>query len=250
MTIAYHHEENLHSLVGAKAGMKHLLAEAGVRSVLDVGCGTGTWLRAAQEAGVTEVMGVDGVAVDASVLHVREADRQVADLTKPWRCDRRFDLAICLEVAEHLPLSSAPVLIDTLVAHADLICFSAACPDQPGENHINCQWPAWWQRLFNERGFACDDSLRWRWWNDEQIEPWYRQNAFLARRSPHAGEEARIPNVVHPAMLDHLIAGRQNAIFEDHRTQIENGALPLKWSLMLPLRAVLAKGRRYFTSHH
>lgn len=248
MSIAYHHDDNLHTLDGAKAGVKYLIAGKGIHSLLDVGCGTGTWLRAAQDAGVQEVMGVDGVAVDAAALHIKDTDRHVADLTKPWRAERRFDLAICLEVAEHLPVDAAPVLIDTLVAHSDIVCFSAACPDQPGENHINCQWPDWWQQLFNERGFACDDSIRWQWWNDDRIEPWYRQNAFVARRSDKAGNEPRIPRVVHPAMLSHLIAGQQNAMFEEHRRQIENGALPLTWSLLLPLRAVVAKVRRAIAS--
>jgi SAM-dependent methyltransferase len=244
MTPAYHYEANSHSLPAARAGMEYLLADRPVRCLLDVGCGTGTWLRAALEAGVQEVMGVDGVPLETA-LHIPRETRQVADLTQPWSAGRRFDLALCLEVAEHLPASAAAVLIDTLTAHADHVCFSAACPHQPGESHLNCQWPAWWQRLFNERGFACDDSLRRRWWDDPRLEPWYRQNAFTAHRSSDAGSEPRLPSVIHPEMMSLLVTGQEQALFEQHRAQIEQGRLPSSWNLLLPVRASAAKLSRW-----
>ncbi len=41
-----------------------------VRSVMDVGCARGTWLRAWIKQGVTDVRGVDGAYVDSSQLEV------------------------------------------------------------------------------------------------------------------------------------------------------------------------------------
>lgn len=215
-----------------------------VTSMLDVGCGTGTWMKAALNQGIIDVRGVDGVAVDPDQLHIPSSRRTLADLTKPWQAERRFDLVVCMEVAEHLPESAADILIQTLVTHGDIICFSAACPNQAGENHINCQWPAWWQCRFNDHGFTCDDSLRWRWWNQEDIEPWYRQNTFFARRSNTAGNEPRIASVVHPAMLPSLMAGTQTGRFEEHQTLIEQGCMSLTWYLTLPWRALLNKVMR------
>jgi len=92
--------------------------------------------------------------------------------------------------------------VRSLVTHSDIVLFGAACPGQPGQQHINCQWPEWWQKIFNSYGYLCDDSFRWKIWDDRRIEPWYRQNTFLARSdATKAGTEARLPPVVHPDMM-------------------------------------------------
>ena len=93
--------------------------------------------------------------------------------------DQRFDLALCLEVAEHLPASSAPVLIESLVSAAPVVLFSAAVPEQGGVHHINEQWPSYWEKLFAERGLRKFDVIRPLIWNNCSIQPWYRQNLYL-----------------------------------------------------------------------
>ncbi|MCX6856070.1 MAG: class I SAM-dependent methyltransferase [Verrucomicrobia bacterium] len=244
MSASYHYEDNSHCPASAAVGMGYMLEKQAIRSVLDVGCGTGTWLRAALDAGVSEVAGVDGVYLDKG-LHIPIESRSITDLTKPWNAGKRFDLVLCLEVAEHLPQSAANTLIDTLTAHADTIFFSAACPNQAGEGHLNCQWPQWWQGLFNERGFTCDDSIRWRWWHDSRIEPWYRQNCFRAHKNASTGKEPRIASVIHPDMFESVTDGLRNQILDQQITQIENGRLSWSWNLMLPFRSSVAKAQRW-----
>lgn len=249
MSAFYHYEDNSHSSDSAAVGMGYILEMHAPHSILDVGCGTGTWLRAALEAGVAEVEGVDGMYLGEG-LHIPIESRSITDLTQAWNAGKRFDLALCLEVAEHLPITAAPTLIDTLTAHTDAIVFSAACPNQAGEGHLNCQWPQWWQQLFNERGFACSDSIRWRWWNDSRIEPWYRQNCFIARRDQDAGTESRIDSVIHPDMFQSLSDGLRNQILSQQITQIENGRLSWSWNFMLPIRASVAKTNRWLRSQN
>ena len=79
-----------------------------------------------------------------------------------WNLEPKFDLALCLEVGEHLESRAAKVLVEALAAHADEIVFSAACPGQPGRHRVNCQWPGYWQGMFDESGFSCSDAIRWR----------------------------------------------------------------------------------------
>src|SRR3954469_15441532 len=55
------------------------------RSVVDVGCGIGTWLRAFREAGVERIQGVDGEYVDRRQLLIDESAFQAHDLTQPLR---------------------------------------------------------------------------------------------------------------------------------------------------------------------
>ena len=184
MTIDYDHSRGRHTREGAFAALSAVFRTMPPASLLDVGCGTGTWLRAATELGVRFVVGVDGIAVPEDTLHLVEQHIKILDLSRPFDLGRQFEMALCLEVAEHLPEASAHGLISSITRHADVVLFSAACPGQPGQHHVNCRWPEYWQAHFNSLGYACHDTVRWKIWHDENIEPWYRQNMFLAEKSP------------------------------------------------------------------
>lgn len=148
-------------------------------SVIDVGCGTGTWLSVFQELGVGEVFGVDGAYVDRARLEI-PAERFLAfDLTKPLRLDQTFDLAVSLEVAEHLPEDSADEFVESLTRLSPVVLFSAAIPHQGGTNHVNEQWPDYWAAKFSSHGFVAVDCLRRKVWNNGDVEWWYAQNMLL-----------------------------------------------------------------------
>ncbi len=199
MSVDYSHAMNRHTSQGAAAALSILLEGCCPQSLLDVGCGTGTWLRAALDHGVAEVVGLDGVAVPSDGLHVPADLIRICDLLGDWELDRRFDLVLCLEVAEHLPEEAAPAFVKKLTDGGDRIFFSAANLWQQGQHHVNAQWPVFWQALFNQNGFVCHDTLRWKIWEEEAIEPWYRQNLFLAEKDTAlAGREPRLHGVVHP----------------------------------------------------
>lgn len=150
-----------------------------MESVVDVGCGTGAWLKVFCESGVTDVLGIDGAYVDPSQLEVPEDRFRVADLNSFVPPRGRYNLALCLEVAEHLPESSADSLIDALVALSDLVLFSAAIPLQGGRGHVNEQWPGYWAKRFAQRGYLPLDVLRHRIWDEPDVAPWFAQNTIL-----------------------------------------------------------------------
>jgi SAM-dependent methyltransferase len=240
--IDYDHVSNRHSLEGPEAALRLLFAKGVPASLLDVGCGTGTWLKASYDAGVSEVFGIDGVDIPMENLLFPESQFQQMDFSKPIDLGRRFDVVLCLEVGEHLEKESASTLIDSLTTHSDYVIFSAACPDQPGQHHVNCQWPEYWQNLFNKRGYVCSDKVRWDLWANETIEPWYRQNMFTARYSPdEAGNEPRISDVIHPAMLTWLACDPRGRFYSENAVSIAKGRLPFTWYLTVPFRALAAK---------
>ena len=149
------------------------------RSVLDVGCGTGTWLSEFAKHGVTEGLGLDGPWVDTDMLEI-PADRfRRENLEAPFRLGKKFDLVVSLEVAEHLSPAAAKGFVETLTAHSDVVLFSAAVPEQDGYHHQNEQWPDYWIDLFAAQGFRMLDVLRPVFWDDEKVAFWYKQNGMI-----------------------------------------------------------------------
>lgn len=172
-------------------------------SVVDIGCGTGKWLATALELGAKDILGVDGNWVDRGQLAIPPERFVAHDLTTPVKLARRFDLAISLEVAEHLPAAAAGVFVQSLCEAADVVLFSAAIPGQGGRRHVNEQWPAYWADLFGTCGYACYDYLRPKVWNDSRVAWYYAQNSLIFVRNGRDyrfGEATTSLPLVHPAL--------------------------------------------------
>jgi len=167
------------SAAAARRIVSIIAAALEVGSVLDVGCARGTWLAAWRDAGCRDVFGIDGPYVDRDQILIDPACFMTADLAAPFSLGRRFDLAQCLEVAEHLPASRSLSLVADLTAHSDAVLFSAAPPGQGGAGHINEQPYAFWQKLFAQRGYVACDVLRPALRTDRTIPYWYRYNIVL-----------------------------------------------------------------------
>jgi len=149
------------------------------RSVVDVGCGIGTWLAACRELGVEKVFGVDGAYVDRTELMIPESAFKPHDLATPLELADRFDLVMSLEVAEHVPAASAKGFVRTLVKLGPVVMFSAAIPHQGGTGHINEQWPEYWAELFSEFGYLVVDCIRPLVWDNPLVEYYYAQNILV-----------------------------------------------------------------------
>jgi len=204
MSVPYIHDEITHNPEAATHVLPVLFEIYKPSSILDVGCGLGNWIQVAKKMGVMDIVGVDGAYVDRSLLKIAPNEFVEKDLTKPFDLGRRFDLAISLEVAEHLPDSCADAFVQSITQHADVVLFSAALPGQGGQNHINEQWPEYWQAVFEKHGFIMLDCIRPKIWNDTRIERWYRQNIFLVVKKGHALTEnanTQILSLVHPELL-------------------------------------------------
>jgi SAM-dependent methyltransferase len=149
------------------------------QSVVDVGCGVGTWLSVFLDHGVQDVLGLDGSHVPLDMLMIPRKAFQSADLAQPAPIGRLFDLALSVEVAEHLPMDAAEAYVSFLTSLAPVVVFGAAIPFQGGTEHVNEQWPDFWAGLFKKRGYAVADAIRPRIWNNENVEPFYRQDLLI-----------------------------------------------------------------------
>ncbi len=105
-------------------------------SVMDFGCGTGNYLIQFAQKGC-QVLGVEGS--QAGIQRVPESVTAIHfDLREPLLTNKRFDLVMSIEVAEHIPHKYSSVLVASICRHAkELIVFTAAPPNAPGEDHIN-----------------------------------------------------------------------------------------------------------------
>ena len=168
------------------------------RSLVDVGCGLGAWAHTAIRLGVEDVIGVDGDWVEPSMLLIPPACFETRDVSRPLRLERTFDLAISLEVAEHLAPEVGPAFVAELVALAPAVLFSAAIPFQGGEGHRNERWQSYWAGLFRDAGYAPFDVVRPAMWGDDGVEPWFAQNAILYLSRERAANVALAPTTVGP----------------------------------------------------
>ncbi|WP_276748003.1 methyltransferase domain-containing protein [Chlorogloeopsis fritschii] len=148
-------------------------------SVVDVGCGTGTWLSVFKEFGIEDCLGIDGDYIDTEKLQISPAEFLSFDLKKPLQINRKFDLVVSLETAQNLPIDCAKIFIDSLTNLGSVILFSAAIPSQGGTSRFNEQWPDYWVQHFQKNGYIVIDYLRKKIWNHENVEPCHAQNLLF-----------------------------------------------------------------------
>ena len=165
-------------------------------SVLDVGCGLGTWLKVAQSRGISDIRGIDGSWLDPSKLQVNASLVEVLDLEKSFDLGRHFDLVICLEVAEHISASSADHFIASLTRHAPMVLFSAAIPHQGGHHHVNEQFLPYWVERFARLGFRPLNVIRGKIWDDQTVLWWLRQNVVLFAEQGLIARDERLRRAV------------------------------------------------------
>lgn len=219
--IKYIHTEETHNEKAADLILPIVFDFVTPNCILDIGCGIGTWLSVAKEHGISNILGVDGDYVDRKLLgkYLSEEEFVSHDLTQPLDLQRKFDLCLCLEVAEHLPQSSSDTLLESLIRHSDTILFSAAIPGQGGQNHVNEQWPNYWSEKFLKHSFVFLDIIRPLIWDNANVDFWYKQNIFLVVKDSHE-LASKFPSsslsLVHPELYD-----AKNQIYENRIANLE-----------------------------
>ena len=200
----YIYDPEIHNLTAAREMVPYFIQLFNPKSVIDFGCGLGDWLEAFREQGVNEILGIDFQIASEIPIRIPIENYLTHDLCKPLNYAKRFDLALCLEVAEHLPEVCANQLVETLTSLSDTIIFSAAIPHQGGQGHLNEQSPMYWELLFHKHGYYFYDLIRPRFWNNDKIKWWYRQNSFIVSKAKIDLEIHSLPSTnmyVHPQLF-------------------------------------------------
>lgn len=203
----FYEHEGKSALSAAEILLPFIIDNLGCKSIVDFGCGTGEWLSVAKRLGCQTILGVDGAYVKSKLV-IDDSEFVVYDLCKRIALQKKFDLAISLEVAEHISSDFADVFVENLISHSDVVLFSAAIPFQGGTHHVNEQYPSYWRKKFVQYDFEVCDCLRQIFWNDNRIEAFYRQNIFLYCRKEIKNDlkgklmnsDSRLIDFIHPTI--------------------------------------------------
>ena len=152
------------------------------KKVVDVGCGRGPWLKAFSDSGTKELVGIDGDWVRQEDMLDKKIEFHSIDLSSTTienPINKKFDLAMSLEVAEHLKPEQAIPFVNYLIGFSDTILFSAAFSGQGGTDHVNERPHTYWAKVFISNGYLPYDLFRSKVWENQEIDVWYRQNTFL-----------------------------------------------------------------------
>ncbi|MEM0896682.1 MAG: methyltransferase domain-containing protein [Verrucomicrobiota bacterium] len=187
-TDRFYQSQSGSSLTAAEEILPIVIEHLQPKSIVDFGCGVGTWLAAARKLGIEDTTGLEGEWVKKENLSDPAIDFHNKDFEQPIDLGRKFDLAISMEVAEHLTEGAARQFVQSICAAADIVLFSAATPGQGGRSHKNEQWQSYWVDHFQDEGYTALDLVRPVVWNSTQVPRWYKQNALVyVRKESEAG---------------------------------------------------------------
>ncbi|MBC9882145.1 class I SAM-dependent methyltransferase [Bradyrhizobium sp. INPA01-394B] len=216
---AFYDGQSAGSNRSARNIVPHVLKVFSPKSVLDVGCGLGTWLSEFAKLGVNDFLGIDGDYVERDKLFIPREKFKAVDLSKRFEVGE-FDVVCCLEVAEHLPFECADILVASLIKSAPVVLFSAAIPDQGGTDHINEQWQSYWAKKFLSYDYKAFDFIRPIVRHNKDVEAWYRQNIVVYCRADRC--PSGIAPVDNPADLDFVLPELYSNNIESARKQVDS----------------------------
>jgi len=171
------------------------------KTIVEFGCGPGHLTRELDKLNIA-VTAIDGFSSpdfkNTQRINFNKVDLNDQKALEQFLSDKKFDLAVCTEVGEHLNPSSSAHLIKYLTQSAPVVIFSAAVPRQGGHGHINCQTREFWHDLFSGNGFRVVDSFRTKLRDNESLAMWYKLNLldYVSKDSKLAENEDVIRNLL------------------------------------------------------
>jgi len=163
--------------------LKYLIQQYQIKSMVDIGCGTGQMVEIAQDRGL-DVMGIDG---DWFVMKAPHINVMIHDFRDPIEISRTWDLAWAVEFLEHVEEKYMDNYMTVFNACRYAIV-THALPGHPGHYHVNCQDPEYWIEKFDKYNFDCDltESVKIRQHHATMLKPFMQKTGlFFKNREFH-----------------------------------------------------------------
>ena len=146
-------------------------------TVVDLGCGDGSYVRYLNGHGVV-AHGVDG---NPSVLHNEPTGHfHQHDLSTP--VPARADWGLSFEVGEHIPAEFESVFLDNLANTGTTgLVVSWAVEGDAGVGHVNCRSEEYVRDQLEKRGLVFDEDATWRFRAAARL-PYLRRKAMVFRK--------------------------------------------------------------------
>lgn len=211
-SVSYYKKHETGSYQSAIQILEYINSFIHFNSAIDFGCGMGTWCKALYNLDIKDFLGIDRHQYDSTYMLIPAEKYIQFDLRKPLELTRRVDMAISVEVAEHVNPECSDIFIKNLCSCSEIVLFSAAILHQGGTGHINEQSCTYWEAIFNKYGYKAIDCIRPYFWNNEQIEIWYKNNCVLyieqhtyEKISAHIPQNTYSLDIIHPSMLNRIL---------------------------------------------
>ena len=209
-----------------------------LKSIIDVGCGSGAWLNVALKNTSARVYGYDlpeSIEINQSRFignFNTRLELVISDFeTKKELKFQPAQLGICLEVLEHLKDETGIRILDSMSSSCELILFSAATPGQGGTGHINERRHSYWLDKFRGHGFEVYDCIRPELQKSTSSARYYSLNTFLLVKS----SSLRL-GLVNVSKLQPFLRPKEVKDFRSQRERIQSlfiGMLPVRFVTLL-----------------
>ena len=210
-----------------------LLQNCNPNSIIDIGAGDGSWIvTLASKSEAKRLIAVDlpGSNFESIKNSNKTIEVQTIDFEQEMiQNGEPYDLAICVEVIEHISSDRALRLLDWMSENCRAIIFSGATPGQGGTHHINEQSQSYWIGSMSKRGFIPIDNMRPQLINNKKVASYYRNNIFLYINSRYINE-AYIVELLKESIT------QDSFIFKDIRNSLEK--ITHKIVSLLPVKVV------------
>jgi hypothetical protein len=142
-----------------------------VKTIIDIGCGDGSYVREFRKNGF-DCIGLDGNPLTSKIPYCQVMDFSI-NLISFFN-----DLAICLEVGEHIPQEYEQFFIDNICRVSDNIILSWAIEGQGGLGHVNCRNNDYIIAEMKKRNFDYD-AIATNFLRKNSTLPWFK-NTLMA----------------------------------------------------------------------
>lgn len=156
-------------------------------SLIDIGSGQGVWLISISEKfnSVSRTVALDLQPHESSFFdELKQSGTNFEFIEVDFEVSKKlpeenFDIAICLEVLEHLTAGTAVEVAQEIGRKCSFVIFSAAITGQGGTGHINERKFSYWMDLMRKQGFVALDVFRPALEKSREVPGYYKQNMML-----------------------------------------------------------------------